>query len=77
ASIKKTGRLVTVEESRVCGGWGAELAARVATDGFDSLDAPIQRIGAPDVPIPSSPALEKLYVPSEEQIVAAVRKTLQ
>lgn len=77
ASVKKTGRLVTVEESRIHNGVGAEIAAIVASEGFDFLDAPIQRVAAPDVPIPCSPALESIYLPNEDRIIEAVKKTLK
>jgi acetoin:2,6-dichlorophenolindophenol oxidoreductase subunit beta len=77
ASVKKTGRLVTVEESRIHNGVGAEIAAMVVSEGFDLLDAPVQRVAAPDVPIPCSPALEQVYLPNEETIIAAVKKVLQ
>src|SRR5512135_3762781 len=49
-SVKKTGRLVIVEEDNLTGGWAAELAAIVADEGFAWLDAPIKRVSAPDVP---------------------------
>jgi pyruvate dehydrogenase E1 component beta subunit len=68
ASVKKTGRLVTVEESRIHNGVGAEIAAIVAGEGFDFLDAPVQRVASPDVPIPCSPALEQMYLPNEDKI---------
>lgn len=74
ASVKKTGRLVTVEESRVRNGVGAEISAIVASEGFDYLDAPIQRVGAPDVPIPCNPMLEAAYIPNEDRIIEAVKK---
>ncbi len=77
ASVKKTGRLVTVEESRLRNGVGAEIAAVVASEGFDYLDAPIQRVASPMVPIPCSPALESAYLPNEETIIQAIRKVLQ
>ncbi len=76
ASVKKTGRLVTVEESRARNGVGAEIAAMVASEGFDFLDAPIQRVGAPDVPIPYSPPLESTFIPNEDRIIEAVRRVL-
>lgn len=76
-SIKKTGRLVTAEESRQRGGMGSEVAAIVASEAFGYLKAPIERVGAPSVPIPGSPFLEDLYIPGKDHIVAAVKKTLQ
>jgi acetoin:2,6-dichlorophenolindophenol oxidoreductase subunit beta len=75
-SLKKTGRLITVEEGRIRGGIGAEIAARIYTEYFDLLDAPVQRVAAPMVPIPGSPPLEDIYLPNKNSIVAAVKKTL-
>ena len=72
ASVRKTGRLVVVEEDNLTGGWAAEIAAIVADEGFDWLDAPIKRVSAPDVPPPFAPVLEREYVPDEKKIVAAV-----
>lgn len=76
-SLKKTGRLVIMEESRKQGGVGSEIAARVVEEGFDLLNAPIVRVGAPSVPIPGSPALEQIYLPGEEVLKAAVMKVLE
>ncbi len=75
-SLEKTGRLVTVEEGRVRGGIGAEIAALVASDGFSLLKAPVQRVGAPMVPIPGSPILEDLYLPNKGSIIRAVKRVL-
>lgn len=76
-SVKKTGRLVTVEESRLRNGIGAEIAAIVASEGFDYLDAPIQRVASPMVPVPCSPALESAYLPNEDSVIQAVRRVMQ
>lgn len=76
ASVKKTGRLVIVEECTFTGGIGAEIAALAASDVFDYLDAPIVRVAAPDVPIPFSPELEDLVVPSDEDIKKAIMRVL-
>lgn len=73
-SVKKTGRLVIVHEDNLTGGWGAEVAARVAEKAFDYLDAPIRRICAPDTPIPFAPVMEDFYVPSAADIVQGVRE---
>lgn len=73
-SLRKTGRLVIVEEDNFTGGWGADVAALVADEAFWWLDAPVKRVAAPDVPPPFAPALESAYVPSEQDIVDAVRK---
>jgi pyruvate dehydrogenase E1 component beta subunit len=71
-SVKKTGRLVTVEEGWPQGGVGAELAARVMTEAFDYLDAPPTRVTGKDVPMPYAANLEKLALPSVDEVIAAV-----
>jgi pyruvate/2-oxoglutarate/acetoin dehydrogenase E1 component len=73
-SVQKTGKLVIVHEDNLTGGWGAEVAARVAEKAFDYLDAPITRICAPDTPVPFAPVMEDYYVPSAASIVAGVRQ---
>jgi len=73
ASVRKTGRLLIAHEDTYRMGWGAEIAARVSRDCFDYLDAPVDRVAAPDTPVPFSPPMEKFYVPGAEQIVKAVR----
>ncbi len=77
ASVRKTGRLVCIEEGTRSGGIGAEIAARVAEYAYEYLDAPIRRIAATDTPIPFSPALEPLALPSEDDIVRTVRALLR
>jgi 2-oxoisovalerate dehydrogenase E1 component len=73
ASVRKTGRLVVVHEAVVTGGFGAEVAAMVMEKAFDWLDAPVKRIGAPDVPMPFNPDLELAVIPSQQVIEDAVR----
>lgn len=73
ASVKKTHALVIVHEAVKQGGFGAEIAAQVAEQAFDYLDAPIVRIGAPFTPVPFSPPLEQAYIPNEDAIIKAVR----
>lgn len=75
-SVEKTGRLVIAEESRIRGGLGAEIAALASGDYFSLLQAPVQRVAAPMVPIPGSPVLEDLYLPNKDTIVRAVKRTL-
>ncbi|MGB6537251.1 MAG: pyruvate dehydrogenase complex E1 component subunit beta [Xanthobacteraceae bacterium] len=72
-SVKKTGRLVTVEEGWRQSGVGAEIAARVTADAFDYLDAPVERITGKDVPMPYAANLEKLALPSIADVVAAAK----
>ncbi len=75
-SVQKTGRLVIVEEDNMTGGWGAEVAARVADACLGYLEAPIRRVAAPDTPVPFAPVMENRYIPSVEKIVQAVRSVL-
>lgn len=76
-SVKKTGRLVIVEENHERGGWGAQVAADVAGQAIGYLDAPIRRVATPDVPIPFAPILERSIVPDEDKIRAAVIETVR
>lgn len=72
-SVRKTHRLVIVHEEVKFAGSGAEIAAIVAEKAFDYLDAPILRVAAPFAPVPFSPSLEIEFIPSEEQIIEAVK----
>jgi pyruvate dehydrogenase E1 component beta subunit len=72
-SVKKTGRIVTVEEGWPQGGIGAELAARVVAEAFDYLDAPPTRVTGKDVPMPYAANLEKLALPNVDEVIAAVK----
>jgi pyruvate dehydrogenase E1 component beta subunit len=72
-SVKKTGRIVTVEEGWPQSGIGAEIAARVVEGAFDYLDAPVARVSGKDVPMPYAANLEKLALPSVAQVVEAVK----
>ena len=73
ASVEKTGRIIIVHEAVETCGFGAEIAARLADEAFDYLDAPVKRVGAPFTPVPFSSALERNYQPNEEKIIAAVK----
>jgi pyruvate dehydrogenase E1 component beta subunit len=73
ASVKKTNRLVSVEESWPFAGIGAELAAQMMEQAFDYLDAPVVRVHGADVPLPYAANLEKLALPQTDNIIAAVR----
>ncbi len=74
ASVKKTNRIVTVEEGWPFAGIGAEIAAMVMEHCFDWLDAPAKRVTGKDVPLPYAANLEHLAVPQVEDIVAAARE---
>lgn len=73
ASVAKTGRLVAVDESYPVCGAASEWAATVAEKAFHHLKAPVQRLSSKHVPVPFSPTLEKMMIPSVEEIIAAVK----
>jgi pyruvate dehydrogenase E1 component beta subunit len=76
-SVRRTGRAVVAHEAVRTGGFGAELAAELQAAAFDYLEAPIQRVGAPFMPVPLSPSLEDGYRPQSEQIDAATRYAVE
>jgi len=75
-SVRKTGRLVIVSEDVKTAGVSSEIAAVVAEEALDYLDAPIKRVAEPDTPIPFSPTLEKTVVPDEKRIAKAVKESV-
>jgi len=75
-SVKKTGRVVVMCEEPKTGCSAAQIAAMVAEEGFDYLDAPIKVVAAPDTPVPFSPVLEKYWIPDEAKLIEAVRSLL-
>ena len=73
-SVKKTGRAVVAQEAvRFCG-YGAELAAQIADEAFDYLDAPIKRIGGPFSPVPFAPNLEAEWIKGKADIIASIEE---
>jgi pyruvate dehydrogenase E1 component beta subunit len=72
-SVKKTGRAVVIDEGHLSYGVTAEIAAIIADEAFDYLDAPVKRLGAMDVPVPMAPVLEQATVPNVDQLVATTR----
>lgn len=75
-SVRRTGRLVIVEENQYTGGWGTEVAAHIATAAFGDLKAPVLRITAPDVPVPYGRELEQRYLPSAEYVNTQIESLL-
>jgi pyruvate/2-oxoglutarate/acetoin dehydrogenase E1 component len=75
-SVKKTYTVLIVHEACLTGGFGGEIAARIGQELFDYLDAPVTRIGAKDVPMPFSPAMESFVMPQVDDIVQGVKKVL-
>jgi pyruvate dehydrogenase E1 component beta subunit len=76
-SVENTGRLVVVDEAHPRCSMATDIAALVAQEAFDALEAPVQMVTAPHTPVPFSPALEDLYLPNADKIVAAVHKIKQ
>lgn len=76
-SLSKTHRLVVVHEAVEAFGVGAEIVARMADVGFDELDAPIVRVGAPFTPVPFAKCLENAYLPSTDKVLDAIRRVME
>ncbi|HEY6329684.1 MAG TPA: alpha-ketoacid dehydrogenase subunit beta [Blastocatellia bacterium] len=75
-SVKKTSRALIVHEANITAGFGAEIAALIAEEAFDYLDAPVKRVASLDLPVPFSPPLEQAMLPSVDKILAAARDLL-
>lgn len=75
-SLSKTGRMVVVDEANPICSMASEIASIAVERGFDYLDAPVAKVTAPHTPVPATPCLEAVYVPSVENVVSAIRKTL-
>jgi pyruvate dehydrogenase E1 component beta subunit len=76
-SVKKTSKLVIVDEDYERCGFASEIAAMVAEEGLFYLDSPIRRVATPNVPIPYSPALEKVVIPDEDRIIKTVKQIVK
>jgi 2-oxoisovalerate dehydrogenase E1 component len=74
ASVKKTSRALIAYEDHVSWGYGAEIAARIADELFDFLDAPVRRVAGKDLFVPYHPVLEAAVLPQPEDIVRAARE---
>ena len=74
ASARKTSKVLVLHEDSRTGGFGGEIAATIAEEAFEDLDAPIKRIAAPDTPVPFSPPLEKAFIPQVDDVVAGLRE---
>ena len=74
-SVKKTSKVLIVHEDNLSFGWGAEMAAIIASEAFAYLDAPVMRVAAPDVPaVPFARTMQDFFMPNAEKIAAAIRK---
>ena len=73
-SLERTSKLLVLHEDTRTAGFGAEIAATVAEEAFELLDAPIARVTAPDTPVPFSPPLEKAFIPQVEDVLEAIER---
>ena len=73
-SVAKTSKALVLHEDTHTGGFGGEIAATIAEEAFEQLDAPLRRITAPDTPVPFSPPLEKAFIPQVEDVAAGIRE---
>jgi len=72
SSVKKTGRLVIMEEAPITGSFASEVSAIAAEEAFNHLRAPVKRVCAPDTPVPFSPPMEEFWLPDEGDLIKAV-----
>jgi pyruvate/2-oxoglutarate/acetoin dehydrogenase E1 component len=73
-AVTRTGKVLVLHEDTRTGGFGAEIAATIAEEAFESLDGPVTRLAAPDTPVPFSPPLEKRFIPQVDDVLASLKK---
>jgi pyruvate/2-oxoglutarate/acetoin dehydrogenase E1 component len=73
-SVRKTSKVLVLHEDTRTGGFGGEIAATIAEEAFEDLDAPVRRIAAPDTPVPFSPVLEKAFIPQVDDVARGLRE---
>ena len=76
-SVRKTSKVLVLHEDTHTGGFGGEIAATIAEEAFEDLDAPVRRLTAPDSPVPFSPALEKAFIPQVDDVARALKELIQ
>jgi 2-oxoisovalerate dehydrogenase E1 component beta subunit len=76
ASVRKTSKVLVLHEDTRTGGFGGEIAATIAEEAFEDLDAPVRRIAAPDTPVPFSPPLEKAFIPQVDDVVRGLKELI-
>lgn len=76
-SVRKTGKVLVAHEDTLTGGFGAEIAAIIAQEAFDRLDAPVVRVAAKDAPVPYAPTLENAMLPQESDLLKAMERLLK
>lgn len=77
ASVRKTGKVIVAHEDTLTGGFGAEIAAIIAQEAFERLDAPVVRVAAKDAPVPYAPTLENAMLPQESDLLKAMERLLK
>jgi pyruvate/2-oxoglutarate/acetoin dehydrogenase E1 component len=75
-SVRKTSKVLVLHEDTRTGGFGGEIAATIAEEAFEDLDAPVRRVTAPDSPVPFSPVLEKAFIPQAEGVAKALKELI-
>jgi pyruvate/2-oxoglutarate/acetoin dehydrogenase E1 component len=73
-SVRKCSKVLVLHEDTRSGGFGGEIAATIAEEAFEDLDAPVKRITAPDCPVPFSPVLERAFIPQVEDVVKGLKE---
>ncbi|HEY3921894.1 MAG TPA: alpha-ketoacid dehydrogenase subunit beta [Gaiellaceae bacterium] len=73
-SVRKTSKVLVLHEDTHTGGFGAEIAATIAEEAFEDLDAPVRRLTAPDTPVPFAPVLEQAFIPQVADVVKALKE---
>jgi pyruvate/2-oxoglutarate/acetoin dehydrogenase E1 component len=73
-SVRRCSKVLVLHEDTRTGGFGGEIAATIAEDAFEHLDAPVRRVAAPDSPVPFAPNLEQAYIPQLDDVVHALRE---
>jgi 2-oxoisovalerate dehydrogenase E1 component len=76
-SVRKTGKVLIAHEDTLTGGFGGEIAAMIASEAFERLDAPLLRVAAKDAPVPYAPTLENAMLPQESDILGALEKLVR
>ena len=76
-SVRKTSKVIVLHEDTHSGGFGAEIAATIAEEAFEDLDAPPKRVTAPDTPVPFAPELEAAFLPQVADVVTALREVAE
>ena len=76
-SVRKTSKVLVLHEDTRTGGFGGEIAATIAEEAFEDLDAPVRRLTAPDTPVPFSPVLEKAFIPQIDDVTRALKELIR